>query len=132
VEAVPGVAEVNLVPGEQVVKIALHQSAYLSEIVPLVQKSLAAFGGQFTLELMDEPTAEQRDALRRMMFVVEEAILQGSFQDMEALLQEMAQEYGQELTLAVDRSYVYIQLRDGEGHLNRVIGRGGTELGVSS
>jgi len=140
IEAVPGVSQVTLVQSGhgQAVRIALKEDARLAETLPAVQQILQAYGGHFALEILDNPTFKAREALRRMMFVVEEAVAQGGFQVMEEEISEIAREFGQELILAMDRSYIYLQLNDTEGCLRRVTSRGsadtvrtvaGTEVG---
>lgn len=124
IAAVPGVTQVQMAPSQNgVVQIAVARDARLAEVIPAVQTMLQSYGGQFGLEVLENPSQRGREALRRIMFVVEEAIVQGSFVAMETQVEQIAQEFDQELMLAVDRNYVYLQLRDGHGYINRVISR---------
>jgi|SRR5690554_277250 len=122
-----GVEEVSFVKAGRMVQVRLSDDAYLAETVPTVQRIIQSYG-DFSLVLLDKPTPSAQRAFQHMMFVVEEAVAQGSFQSMEAGVKEIAEEYGLSLTIALDRSYIYLQLSEGadndEGQLIRVISRG--------
>ena len=126
VAAVDGVQEAALSRGRRggVVRIFLDDNADLAETISAVQHILRSYGSGYVLELLDNPTPDARRALQEMMFVIEEAVVQGNFREMETLLHEIAEDFGQELVLSLDRSYIYLQLNDGTGQLIRAISRG--------
>jgi len=124
-DEVPGAVEIMVAPARRVVQLAAGRSVQLSQIVPTVQDVLRSQGEGFALEILEEPGVRNLEALGKMMFAVEQAVALGTFEELEPKLQQIAADFGQRLVLAVDRNYVYIQLSDEQGYVNRVISRGG-------
>lgn len=126
VAGVDGVQEATLSRRKQktVVSVFLDDDADLAETMAAVQHVLYSYGKEFALELLDDPSPTSLRAFQKMMFVLEEAVIQGNFREMETQLSQIADEFGQEMVLSLDRSYIYVQLKDGAGQLSRVISRG--------
>ena len=106
-----------------VIQMTLNRKIALPETMTAVWRILSESPGQFQVRLMDTPTDKQMRAFNDMQFVIEEAVMVGNFQEMAAELQAIADGFDLEVTLGIDREYIYVQLEDGSHTLYRMIHR---------
>ncbi|MBE0465863.1 MAG: hypothetical protein IBX71_01385 [Candidatus Desulforudis sp.] len=80
-------------------------------------------GRPFQLVVKDQRDAKLSQAYYQSQFAVHQAIVQGSFPEMAAVVDENAREAGAEARVFVDSDCVYLQLEGVNGHLLEVIPR---------
>ncbi|MBM7854472.1 uncharacterized protein (DUF1697 family) [Desulfohalotomaculum tongense] len=89
------------------------------------QKAKMVLDGQpFVIEFKDNPDAHLEDIWRQSQYVVHQAIMQGNFPEMVAVIERIAGQHKVKAKVYVDHDNVYIQLVKEDGHnLLKVVSR---------
>lgn len=127
--AMPGVARVDIVPGQdglQEVRVALAEGARVDEVYPALERaakaSLGAKLGAIVVE--DDPSPRLAAAYHRIHFAVYEAASTGRFASMDREIEErLRDEVGVSYRIVVSDRHLFVHLRDDKGELVRVIPR---------
>lgn len=83
----------------------------------------SAVGPQYQLVIEDERDAKLEEAYYDSQPAIYQAIMQGNFQDMKAVVEENAREAGAEARVFIDQDYVYLQMDGTDHYLAAVIPR---------
>lgn len=80
-------------------------------------------GDRYQLVVKDSRDAKLDEAFYRSQFAIHQAIMQGNFQDMAAVIEANARAAGAEAQVFVDHDHVYVQMKGTEHHLATVVPR---------
>jgi|SRR5690606_4406231 len=107
-------------------RIRLERDADLEQLYPLIEDKIRAAVGHRTVPLVleDGRTPALTAALGKMKFAMEEALATGAFRRMEEELHAIGEGQGlDEVRVGIDRRFLYVTLRQGDGYLHHVVPR---------
>ncbi|NMA61315.1 MAG: hypothetical protein GX956_05465 [Firmicutes bacterium] len=128
-QELPGVEKVEISKGtlpnrsHTVVQLRLDKEVPLALSLGQVYRVLESSGSSCVIELEDTATVELLELFQKVQLLVEESIMTGEFNLLEARVQALTTSEGLEWELGVDRNFVYLRLQDSTHLLQRVIPR---------